>query len=140
MGYVLGDKPWRFAVVILCIPSRRWPVGSSLFIQRLIDDYIAPLLIQSAPVFTPLLKALALMACLYLAGVLATLIYNRVMAVISPERPEGHPGRDVLPYGDPPIGYFDTHTYGDVMSYYTNDTDTSPPDASQSIPRSSPCW
>lgn len=23
-----------------------------------------------------------------------------------------------------PIKYFDTHTHGNVMSYYTNDTDT----------------
>ena len=43
MGYVLGDKPWRFVVVILCILlSAVASVGSSLFIQRLIDDYIAP--------------------------------------------------------------------------------------------------
>ena len=136
MGYVLGDKPWRFVVVILCILlSAVASVGSSLFIQRLIDDYIAPLLLRSAPVFTPLLKALALMACLYLAGVLATLIYNRVMAVISQSalktiRDEMFSHMETLP-----IGYFDTHTYGDVMSYYTNDTDTLRQMLSQSIPQ-----
>ena len=34
-----------------------------------------------------------------------------------------------------PIGYFDTHTHGDVMSHYTNDTDTLRQFIGQSIPQ-----
>ena len=84
MHYVLAEHPWRFALVVACILiSAVASVGSSLFIQRLIDDYIAPLLLESAPVFTPLLKALAMMVCLYLAGIIATFVYNRTMAIIS---------------------------------------------------------
>ena len=34
-----------------------------------------------------------------------------------------------------PIGYFDTHAHGDIMSVYTNDVDTLRQMLSQSIPR-----
>ena len=36
---------------------------------------------------------------------------------------------------DLPIRYFDTHTHGDIMSYYTNDIDTLRQMISQSIPQ-----
>ena len=34
-----------------------------------------------------------------------------------------------------PIRYFDTHTHGDIMSYYTNDTDTLRQFISQALPQ-----
>ena len=34
-----------------------------------------------------------------------------------------------------PIKYFDTHTHGDIMSHYTNDTDTLRQMISQSLPQ-----
>ena len=34
-----------------------------------------------------------------------------------------------------PIRYFDTHSHGDIMSHYTNDTDTLRQMISQSIPQ-----
>lgn len=136
MHYVLGQHPWRFAVVIACILlSAVASVASSLFIQSLIDDYIAPLLVQESPIFTPLLKALAMMACLYMAGVIATFIYNRTMAIISQSALKNIRDDMFAHMETLPIGYFDTHTYGDVMSYYTNDTDTLRQMLSQSIPQ-----
>lgn len=36
---------------------------------------------------------------------------------------------------DLPIRYFDTHSHGDIMSHYTNDTDTLRQMISQSIPQ-----
>ncbi len=136
MGYVLGRHPWRFGLVILCILiSAIASVNATLFIQRLIDDYIAPMLRSSAPDFAPLLHALGLMVCIYLSGVMAIYIYNRVMAVIAQGtlkeiRDDMFAHMETLP-----IKYFDTHTYGDVMSYYTNDTDTLRQMMSQSIPQ-----
>ena len=54
-----------------------------MFLQTLIDDYIAPLLLADSPVFTGLLKMLAVMAVIYLAGTLATWIYNRLMVTVA---------------------------------------------------------
>ena len=63
------------------------------------------------------------MACIYVIGILASLIYNRTMAIISQGilkkiRDDMFAHMQTLP-----IKYFDTHTHGDVMSHYTNDTD-----------------
>ena len=110
-------------------------VYGSLFLQSLIDDYITPLVGSSAPDFTPLLKALATMAVIYLVGVVSNYMYNRLMIHIS----EGSlkKVRDGLfdHMETLAIPYFDTHTHGDLMSIYTNDTDTLRQMISQSIPQ-----
>ena len=110
-------------------------VYGSLFLQSLIDDYITPLVGSSAPDFTPLLKALATMAVIYLVGVVSNYMYNRLMIYIS----EGSlkKVRDGLFYHMETLAipYFDTHTHGDLMSIYTNDTDTLRQMISQSIPQ-----
>ena len=110
-------------------------VYGSLFLQALIDDYITPLVGSSAPDFTPLLKALATMAVIYLVGVVSNYMYNRLMIYIS----EGSlkKVRDGLfdHMETLAIPYFDTHTHGDLMSIYTNDTDTLRQMISQSIPQ-----
>ena len=110
-------------------------VYGSLFLQSLIDEYITPLVGSSAPDFTPLLKALATMAVIYLVGVVSNYMYNRLMIYIS----EGSlkKVRDGLfdHMETLAIPYFDTHTHGDLMSIYTNDTDTLRQMISQSIPQ-----
>lgn len=110
-------------------------VYGSLFLQSLIDDYITPLVGSSAPDFTPLLKALATMAVIYLVGVVSNYMYNRLMIYIS----EGSlkKVRDGLfdHMETLAIPYFDTHTHGDLMSIYTNDADTLRQMISQSIPQ-----
>ena len=75
------------------------------------------------------------MACIYVIGILASLIYNRTMAVISQGilkkiRDDMFAHMQTLP-----IKYFDTHTHGDVMSHYTNDTDALRQMLSQSLPQ-----
>ncbi len=127
---------WQMLLVLGCIvASALTSVAQSLFLQTLIDDYIAPLLLEAAPVFTGLLKALGVMACIYLAGVAATFLTNRVMVTISQGvlksvRDEMFARMQTLP-----VSYFDTHTHGDVMSCYTNDTDAMQQMISQSIPQ-----
>ncbi len=136
MGYLQGRYKWRFAVVlVLIILSALASVAGSLFIGNVIDDYITPMLTQAVPNFAPLLRAIGVMAGIYLIGMLSTLFYNRVMVTIAQNilkdiRNEMFKGMQRLP-----IGYFDTHSHGDIMSHYTNDTDTLRQMMSQSIPQ-----
>ena len=113
-----------FIVMVLVVISSLTSVASSLFIQTLIDDYISPMLLEENPVFTRLFKALATMACIYLVGILATYIYNRMMAKISQGTLKTIRDEMFEKMQKLPIKYFDTHTHGDIMSYYTNDADT----------------
>lgn len=112
-------------VVVCCIfLSAAASVASSLFIQALIDDYIVPLLGQSAPFFGELLKALCMMAAIYLTGTLATWIYNRTMVTIAQGMLKRIRDEMFTRMQDLPVRYFDSRTHGDIMSHYTNDTDT----------------
>ena len=110
-------------------------VMSSLFIQRLIDDYISPLLLEANPVFDALFRAIVQMACIYVIGVVASFIYNRTMAVISQGILKKIRDDMFAHMQKLPIKYFDTHTHGDVMSHYTNDTDALRQMLSQSLPQ-----
>ena len=135
MGYLRRHRT-KLMLVILCIAvSALASAGSSLFLGKLIDDYISPLLLMSVPDYSSLIRVIVFMAVIYMVGVVSGLLYNRLMAVISQSvlkeiRDEMFEHMQTLP-----IGYFDTHTHGDVMSHYTNDTDTLRQMISQSIPQ-----
>ena len=98
--------------------------ASSLFLQSLIDDYITPLLGAYNPVFSELLKALVLIGAVYLAGVISTLLYSRVMVTIAQGTLKKIRDEMFEKMQRLPIRAFDTRTHGDIMSLYTNDTDT----------------
>lgn len=135
MSYLKKHK-LKLILVILCIAlSALASAGSSLFLGKLIDDYISPLLLMSVPDYSELIRAIVFMAVIYMAGVVSGLLYNRLMAVVSQSvlkeiRDEMFEHMQTLP-----IRYFDTHTHGDVMSHYTNDTDTLRQMISQSVPQ-----
>ena len=76
LGYLSVYKTRVILVVICILLSAIANVMSSLFIQRLIDDYISPLLLEANPVFDALFRAIVQMACIYVIGILASLIYN----------------------------------------------------------------
>ncbi len=122
-------------VVICIILSSVANVAGSLFLRTLIDDYIAPLLEQTNPVFTGLLKAIGTMGVIYLVGVLSTYLYARTMAVVSQGVLKNLRDEMFDKMQSFPIKYFDTHTHGDIMSHYTNDTDTLSQMLSQSFPQ-----
>lgn len=132
----IGQYKLRFTFVLICILiSALTSVASSLYLETLIDDYITPLLVEAAPVFTPLLRSILFMGCIYLAGVVATLLYNRLMVVIAQGILKDIRDSMFEHMQTLPIRYFDTHAHGDVMSHYTNDTDTLRQMMAQSIPQ-----
>ena len=122
-------------VVILILVSTAANVMGALFIQRLIDDYITPYVTVSNPDFTPLLKALITMGSIYFVGVLSTYAFNKILINVS-QGTLKNIRDDLFSHMEKlPISYFDTHNHGDIMSIYTNDTDTLRQMISQSIPQ-----
>ena len=110
-------------------------VAGNLFIKNLIDEYIMPFLSENNPSFAPLVRALLIMAGIYYIGTFATFLYARLMVNVT----QGTLKRirdDMFTHMERlPIKYFDTHAHGDIMSCYTNDTDTLRQMISQSIPQ-----
>lgn len=135
MSYI-GHYKLRFAAVLICIVVNALAmVSCSLYLQTLIDSYITPLLQTATPDFAPLFRSILIMGCIYAVGILACLFYNRTMVSIAQGtlkriRDEMFEHMQTLP-----IRYFDTHTHGDIMSHYTNDTDTLRQMLAQSIPQ-----
>lgn len=126
----------QLILVFVCIlVSAVAGVAGSTFLQTLIDDYISPMLLNGSRDFSGLAGALAKLGVLYAAGILGTLFYNRLMVVVAQGilktiRDEMFSHMQTLP-----IRFFDTHASGDVMSLYTNDTDTLRQMLAQSIPQ-----
>jgi len=135
----LFKRKGQLAIVIVCILiSSLVSVVSSAFMKTLIDGYIAPLredfLGGKVLDFAPMLALIFSVCAVYVFGVICNVLYQRLMlnvaqGAICDIRDEMFTKMQRLP-----IRYFDTHTHGDLMSRYTNDTDTLRQMLSQSIP------
>lgn len=113
-----------FFILIFILISCFANVYGSTFLKDLIDVYIVPMLSQDTPDFGPLVQALLTLLSIYVAGILCTYLYNRILlnvalGTLRDTRDHLFEHMETLP-----IGYFDTHAHGDIMSIYTNDTDT----------------
>lgn len=122
-------------VVVCILLSAAASAASALFMKTLIDGYIIPLLGQQHPVYTELLRVITMMGFIYLVGILSTLFYNRAMVVVGQGTLKKIRDRMFNHMQTLPIRYFDTHTHGDTMSRYTNDTDTLRQAITQSFPQ-----
>ena len=136
MGEVFKHYAPHCVIVLICIFLSAFAnVQASLFLQTLIDDYIAPMLQQQNPDFGPLIGALVKVGCIYLLGILASWANARIMVNVTQGTMRNIRIQLFTHMESLPISYFDTHPHGDIMSVYTNDVDTLRQMLSQSIPQ-----
>lgn len=131
--------PHCILVLVCIIGAALAQVRGTLFLQTLIDDYITPMIGSPDPDFGPLAAALLQIVGVYAFGILCSFLFTRVMVNVSQGtlrnlRVELFSRMERLP-----IRYFDTHAHGDIMSIYTNDTDTLRQFISQSLPQICSC-
>lgn len=136
MKYVARNyAPHLVLTAVLILISVLANVQGTMFIQRLIDDYITPMLAADTPDFGPLAGAIARVAGFYLIGVASAYAWNRIMINVT-QGTLRNVRNDLFSHMETlPIKYFDTHAHGDIMSTYTNDTDTLRQMISQSMPQ-----
>ena len=136
LKYIMDLYKYRFIMVFICILlSAVASISVSLSLKYLLDDYIIPLIGQKSPNYTELYRALTVLGCIFLVGVIATFTYTRMMVyigqgVLKKVRDDMFEHMQTLP-----IRYFDQNTNGSIMSLYTNDTDTLRQMISQAIPQ-----
>ena len=129
--------PVLMPVVLICIVFNAI-ISSipSVFMQNIIsiveESWQAGDWVSASERIVPLVGLLILFYVLSLA---ASIVYNQMMAFITQGslkkfREKMFNGMESLP-----IRYFDTHSHGDIMSYYTNDIDTLRQMISQSFPQ-----
>lgn len=133
---VNSTSPWMLITSMIAIVlAAGSAVIGSLFIERLINDYIMPLTKEAHPNYGPLLTAIEVMFGIYAIGFISNYFFTMLMGVLAQKvqyrvRNEMFTHMETLP-----ISYFDQNDYGDIMSRYTNDIDTLMQMISQSIPQ-----
>ena len=136
MGYIVGIYKVQFIIVLIAIVlTSIGQVVGIMEMRYLIDDYITPFIGQKNPVLSELFTIIATMATAYGVTVFCSWLYNRLMinisqGVLKKVRDEMFAHMQTLP-----IRFFDSHAHGDLMSRYTNDTDTLRQMISQSVPQ-----
>ena len=136
MGMLMKHYGAAIIIVAICIIINVLAnVQGTMFMQRLIDDYITPLLESETKNYTPLLHAIGRVACFYGIGIIASYSYNRIMVNVTQGMLKTFRDSMFTKMEQLPIKYFDTHAHGDIMSMYTNDTDTLRQMISQSMPQ-----
>ena len=136
LSYVIKGYKFRLLIVLFCIiVSSIAGTASSLFLKRLIDYYIMPLVGQNNPDFSSLFEALTIMGAIFVAGIIATYVYNRTMVTVAQGTQKRIRDELFEKMERLPIRYFDTHTHGEIMSYYTNDIDALEEMISRSLPQ-----
>lgn len=136
LKYVTGTYKAEFIIVFVCIIlCSVSTISVSLSMKFLLDYYILPLIGKANPNFAGLYQALAVLACIFILGVVASFLYSRLMVkigqgVLKRVRDEMFEHMQTLP-----IRYFDQNTNGSIMSLYTNDTDALRQMINQSIPQ-----
>ena len=138
LKYVIKDYPFACLIVLVClITSAVTTAYGTMFFKELISEFIDPMLdstVIDPPTFDDLFREIMKVAFAYGLGVISVFLSNRIMVNITQGTLKKI--RDSLfeHMQKLPIKYFDKNSHGDIMSVYTNDTDTLRQLISQSIP------
>lgn len=125
---------WSLILSIICIIFYSFGnIASSLFIREITNILTEAIKTGTNPT-QDIVTVLIIIGIVYIIGLLSSFGYNRTMAVVTQKylntiRIELFNRMESLP-----IKYFDTHPRGDIMSIYTNDTDTIRQLISQALP------
>ncbi len=136
LRYVLKEYKLACVTVVVSILISALAILSiSMFMQKLIDVYIEPMMKQSSPDYGSLAHRMLGLGLILVLGIICAYAYNRIMVNVTQGtmkrlRVELFERMESLP-----ISFFDTHAHGDIMSVYTNDVDTLRQVISQSMPQ-----
>lgn len=124
LSYFKKYKLAMILVIVFIILSSLTGVASSIFIEKLIDDYITPLMGTVNPDFSGIVSLLTVMAGIFALGIISNYLYARIMVVVSQGILKQVRDEMFAKMQNLPVGYFDSHTHGEIMSRYTNDIDS----------------
>lgn len=130
------DYPGMLAITTVCIIiSAIIGVMPAVYIKTLTSYIEVGLTSCWKDIYPDIISLVYKMIVLYLVGLAATTIYNQLMARVTQGFLHNIRTRMFEKMQNLPVKYFDTHNHGDIMSYYTNDTDTLRQLISQGLPQ-----
>ena len=123
-------------LVLVCITiSAITGVASSIFLKRLLVIIDQGVKSDLSSVLKPLTILFIIMGAVYGSSILCNFIQTRTMAKVTQNFLHKIRTNVFNKMQSLPIRYFDTHLTGEIMSSYTNDTDSIRQLVSQSIPQ-----
>lgn len=134
-SYMKKFKMLWIAVFLLVLTSSFASIAGSYIIKPALNDFILPLIHHENPDFSGFIKLLSTLAVIFACGAFASWGNSRIMLYISSTllfriRTELFEKLEKLP-----IRYYDSHPHGEIMSRFTNDTDTLRDMFSQTVPQ-----
>ena len=132
----LSQFRWQLILVFVCIIVEALTnVASSAFFAPLIDDYILPLVGKSNPDLSRFIGRLVFMGCVYVLGITAGYVYRKMMSIISTGTLYNIRKQLFEHMQEMSVQFYDTHTHGELMNFYTNDVDIIRPLIADSFPQ-----
>lgn len=124
LSYMNGFQLHLVVAVLCIIFSAAASIAGTYFLKPLVNQFILPFIGQQNPDLSDFIQMLGIMAGIYLLGAVSTFAYNRIMLTVSTRtlfqiRTDLFDRMQALP-----VGFFDSHTHGELMSRFTSDTDT----------------
>lgn len=122
-----------FAIFFILISSLTGVISSYLF-TPILNDGIIPNIGLENPDFSTLKKLLLVMVVVYLCGVTASYLFMRLISIVSTGILDDM-RKDLFRVMEKlPVRFFDSHTHGEIMNFYTNDIDTIRPMIADGFP------
>ncbi len=122
-GYLGEDKPKMLIAFACVLVSTVTNLAGSYMLRPIINTYIAPL-DGSRGDAAGLLRALLVMAAVYLTGVAANYLQARTMLNIAQNALQRIRNDLFTKMQALPVRFYDNNNNGDLMSRFTNDVDT----------------
>ncbi len=130
LGYLKDYKGLLIVALFCMLANVVCNVGGTFMISIIVNRFILPLA-EGKEVILGALSGVgalggivAIMASIYLIGASLHYVYNYIIVRITTRVLQNVRNEMFEKMQKLPIRYFDTHTHGDIMSVYTNDTDT----------------
>ena len=123
LGYVVKNKALLVLVALLVLISSGAGVAGTYLLTPIINE-IGRVVQNGTFDATNIIKYLLIIGIIYVCGAVSQYIYQRLMLNIS-QGTLNLLRKDLFDHLQSlPIKFFDTHTHGELMSRFTNDTDT----------------
>lgn len=117
-SYISQDT-WKLCIVLLAvITGTVCNLAGSYMLRPIINNLVSP-----EGTAGMLLRSLIIMACIYVVGIFAQYLQQRIMITISQGALQKIRNQLFEKIQDLPVRFYDTNNHGDIMSRFTNDLD-----------------
>lgn len=121
-------------VMICIVIGALTNVASSYFITPVIDTYVEPYIGQVNPDLSAFARMLYILAAIYLSGTIASYIWRKLMSIITTGMLNDIRTQLFNKMQNMSVKFFDTHTHGELMNFFTNDVDIIRPMVAETFP------